>query len=32
MSDIEAIHTYEVTKAVQALIGCCSITGISAFN
>ena len=32
MADIEAIHTYEGTETVQALIIGRSITGISAFN
>jgi glutaryl-CoA dehydrogenase len=32
MADIEAIHTYEGTESVQALIIGRSITGISAFN
>jgi len=32
MADIEAIHTYEGTESIQALIIGRSITGISAFN
>lgn len=32
MADIEAIHTYEGTETIQALIIGRSITGISAFN
>ena len=31
MSDIEAIHTYEGTEAMQALIVGRDITGVSAF-